>query len=114
MVIYANSGRASESLVVLHDLLAAIKNTVHAVRVDDGVGLIVIENDGREAGAPLCGLLLQLLATSRIIHHGDLSRIVDVELAVVDETLNLKAHMFSVTEISLKVLISFLKLLDLS
>ena len=33
MAIYANSGRASESLVVLHDLLAAIKNTVHAVRV---------------------------------------------------------------------------------
>ena len=113
MVIYANSGRASESLVVLHDLLAAIKNTVHAVRVDDGVGLIVIENDGREAGPPLCGLLLQLLATSRIIHHGDLSRIVDVELAVVDEALHLKADVLCVAEVLLEVVIGLLKLSDL-
>ena len=113
MAIYANSGRASESLVVLHDLLAAIKNTVHAVRVEDGVGLIVIEDDGREAGPPLCRLLLQHLAPSWVVDHRDLSRIVDVELAVVDEALHLDADVLSVAEVLLEVVIGFLKLLDL-
>ena len=70
--------RAEDSLVVLHELLAAIKDTIHLIRVDEGIGTITVEDDGWEAGPSLCRLLLQLLATSRIIHHGDLSRIVDV------------------------------------
>ena len=105
--------RVEDSLVVLQKLLAAIEDTIHLIRVDHGIGTIVIEDDGREAGPPLCRLLLQHLAPSWVVDHRDLSRIVDVELAVVDEALHLDADVLSVAEVLLEVVIGFLKLLDL-
>lgn len=105
--------RAEDSLVVLEELLAAIEDTIHLIRVDDGIGTIAVEDDGWEAGPSLCRLLLQLLAASRIIDHGDLARVVDVELPVVDEALHLEADVLGVAEILLEVVVGLLQLPDL-
>ena len=94
--------------------LVNIWTCIHLVRPLKEVRLIAIENCWRERCPSLSRLLLQFLSPSRIINHRDLARVIDVELTIVDEALNLKADVLSVTEISLKVLISFLKLLDLS
>ena len=93
--------------------LDTIWSYIHLVRPLKEVRLITIKDYRRERTPSLSRLLLQFLSPSRIIDHRDLARVIDVELTVVDEALNLKADVLSVTEISLKVLISFLKLLDL-
>ena len=105
--------RAVDSLVVLEELLAAIEDTIHLIRVDHGIGTITVEDDGWEAGPSLCRLLLQLLAASWVIHHGDLARVVDVELPLVDEGLHLEAHVLGVAEVRLEIIVGPLQLLDL-
>ena len=105
--------RAEDSLVVLEELLAAIEDTIHLIRVDEGIGTITVEDDGWEAGPSLCRLLLQLLATSWIVDHGDLSRIVDVELAIIDEALHLEPDVLGVAEVLLEVVVGLLQIPDL-
>ena len=56
---------------------------------------------------------MQLLSPSWVVDHGHLSRLVDVKLAIIDEALDLNSDLLGVTDVLLKVIICFFKLLDL-
>ena len=101
-------------MVVLHSSLDTIWSLIHLVRLLDKIRLIIVEDNRWERCPSLSRLLLQLLSPSRIIYYRDYSRVVNVECSTIDETLNLESDMLSVTEVSLQVIISFLKLLNLS
>jgi len=59
------------------------------VRILNGIGKIIVQNHGGDGRPFLSRQLLQLLSPSWIINYGYLSRVVDVELTIIYETLNL-------------------------
>ena len=96
------------------DLLATILSFIHMIRIQDGIGLIVAEDDGGDGGPSLSGLLLQLLSPSWIVDDRDYSRSrIHCELTIVYEALNLQSHVLGVTEVLLQFIFRSLKLLDL-
>ena len=75
-MVYETSRKANESLVVAYNLLITINSLVHMVRINDGVGIIVIKNHSRDGSPSLCRLRLQLLSLSWVVDNRDLPRMV--------------------------------------
>ena len=102
-----------QSLVVLDGREVLVDAFVHLIRILHGVALVTVEHHGRDGGPSLRRQLLQLLAPSWVVDHGDLPRIADVKLAIVDEALDLYSDLLGVADVLLEVLLLLFEPLDL-
>ena len=100
-------------MVDLDISILTITTLIHLVELVKDVLLVIVDDDSGYGCPSLSRLVLKLLSTSRIFDHVYLTRLVHIELASINEILDLNPDALGLVEVLLEIFIGLLELLDL-